>query len=216
MPYWTKLPCKYSSLTPLCNGPTLATRSGDIGFYVTVSGDDSFVFEHTVIVGRSNNLLVHSNKMLGVYTSNLNKHRQAVFFRFKGDPLTALGACDIAHLWSRGHRHSGVQDFEGTTQQRVGFSSAHWKGYRSAIAGLGSCAFGDAARRRLEKYQNRSQLTPKNVICSEMATLLYQLFVIEEDESMGFIKLDAKHSLPGTLALYLFESPFWNLAGRGK
>ncbi|MGO0309455.1 hypothetical protein ACTL6P_23240 [Endozoicomonas acroporae] len=84
------------------------------------------------------------------------------------------------------------------------------------MAGLGSFAFGDAARRRLEKYKSRSHLTPKNVICSEMAVLLYQLFVIEEDESQGFIRLDARRTLPGTLALSLFEGALWNLIGRGK
>lgn len=215
MPHWTKLPCKYSSLSSLCNGPTLATRSGDIGFYVEVNDDDSFNFQHTVIIGRPNTLLVHSNKLLGVYTSNLNPHKRAVFFRFKGDPLAAMGACDLAHHWSRGHRHSGVEDFEGTTEQRVGFSNAPWKGYRSAGAGLGSSTFGDAARKRLEKYQDRSKLMPKNVICSEMVILVYQLFVIEEDESKGFIKIDAKHTTPGTLASYLYKSPFWDLAGRG-
>lgn len=215
MPSWTKLPYQYSSLTQLCNGPTWGIKSGDIGFYVNISDDDAFLFVHTVLVGRVNTTLIHANKALGVYTSNFNPHKKAVFFRFKGDPLTAMGACDIANNWSRGYRPPGDKDFEEKTEQRVGFSDAPWKGYRLAVAELGSCTFGSGARRRLEKYQGRAQLAPTNVICSEMAILAYQLFVIEEDESKGFIKLDAKHSIPENLAVYLSASPYWDLVGRG-
>ena len=215
MPSWIKLPFQYSDLTQLCNGPTLATKSGDIGFYTQVSDNGALMFAHTVVVGRVNSTLIHSNKTLGVYTSNLNKHKKAIFFRFKGDPLTAIGACDIASSWSRGHRQAGVEDFEETTEQRVGFSDAPWAEYRIIVASLGSSAFGSDARARLEKYRGRPQLAPKNVSCSEMAILVYQLFVVEEDESKGFIKLDAKHSLPAKLAVYLFESPYWELVGRG-
>ena len=53
------------------------------------------------------------------------------------------------------------------------------------------------------------------MICSEMAILAYQLFVIEEDESKGFIKLDAKRTIPEELAVYLYKSPHWELVGRG-
>lgn len=215
MPSWTKLPCQYSSLTQLCNGPTWAIKTGDIGFYVKISDSGAFLFEHTVIVGRPNTTLIHSNKMLGVYRSNFNPHRKAVFFRFKGDPLTAEGASDIAHNWSRGYREPGDKNFEETTEQRVGFSDAPWKGFRLAVASLGSCAFGSGARGRLEKYQGRTHLAPTNVVCSEMVILAYQLFVIEEDESKGFIKLDGKHSIPENLAVYLYESPHWELVGRG-
>ena len=84
MPSWTKLPCQYSSLTQLCSGPTWGLRSGDIGFYVNISASGAFLFVHTVIVGRVNTTLIHSNKSLGVYTSNFNPHKTAIFFSFQG------------------------------------------------------------------------------------------------------------------------------------
>ena len=215
MPYWSKLPCNYHSLTPLCDGPTFALKSGDIGFYVEHSDDGSFKFEHTVIIGRSNNWLVHSNKVRGVYTSNLNKFRKAVFFRFNGMSGVAEGASALAHHWSRGHYHSGDSAFEETTHQVVGFSSAHWKGFRAANAALGMSAFGPGARARLAKYRKRENIAPKNTICSEMVILAYQLIVGIEEECYGFINLDAKHTLPATLALYLNNNPYWSLIGRG-
>ena len=216
MPSWTKLPRKYSSLPQLCNDSIWATKCGDIGFYVRVSDDgDSYMFDHTVVIGRTNGTMIHSNKMLGVFTSSFNPQKKALFFRYNGDPLTAMGASDIAQNWSRGYRQPGVKNFEETTEQRVGFSDAPWKGYRLLAAQLGSCDFGSDARARLEKYQGRAQLAPTNVICSEMAILAYQLFVIEEDESKGFIKLDAKRTIPEELAVYLYKSPYWELVGRG-
>ena len=70
---------------------------------------------------------------------------------------------------------------------------------------LGTSSFGTGARARLLKYRSRPGQTPKNVICSEMCILAFQLSMAETDA--GFIRLDAKHSTPLTLMKYMQAHP---------
>jgi hypothetical protein len=82
--------------------------------------------------------------------------------------------------------------------------------YRAFRLFTGSSFFGDGARRRLRKYKERwdagfyTKGGPKfvtTVTCSEAVILCYQLTFAESDPQ--FIKLDAAHTMPNTLAEWL-------------
>lgn len=69
--------------------------------------------------------------------------------------------------------------------QSVGYADAESVkvlGYpmRALGAGFGSSAFGKGAQGRLAKYAGRENKSPKNVICSEMCILAYQLPMVND------------------------------------
>ncbi|MDD7805867.1 MAG: hypothetical protein PUP46_10000 [Endozoicomonas sp. (ex Botrylloides leachii)] len=185
---------------------------GDIGIYFC---SNKYRVKHAVIVGSNPPWVTHSIYKYGVYSSKLQLSRPIIFFRLKCARAVALKAAQIAQNWSRGFRETRQDDFDSVTTEQVGFSSSMPRG---VTAFMGSSAFGSGASRRLDKYRRRESenFAPKYVICSEMVILAYQLAAFGCQESKGFIMLDAKHSLPGTLAQYLYESPFWELTARSK
>ena len=216
MPFWGRLPCTYHSLTQYI-GLAGIVQSGDISFYVTVNGDDSMTIYHAFIFGENCDRVVHSEEVTGVFTSNFNDERISIFFRFigEGNGDVARAASNLAQSWSRGDYYFGDDfvDFTSSTTPIVGYTSAGWKKYRGYASALGTSSFGSGARARLSKYQGRSNLAPKNMTCSELPILAYQLTVGVEEEARGFIKLDAKHTTPWTLASYLYDSPYWQIVG---
>jgi hypothetical protein len=94
--------------------------------------------------------------------------------------------------------------------------------YGTARAWFGSWTgtgeYGDNAKVRVATYRERLALKgnhaiAKNVYCSELVILCYQL-ACENDTSRHFIKLDAKHTLPKNLRAYLDnDKTYWELAG---
>lgn len=80
--------------------------------------------------------------------------------------------------------------------------------YRAIRLFFGSSAFGSDARARLAKYKARREggfaqnKFVTTVTCSEAVILCYQLSFAERDEPF-FIKLDAAHTMPGTLRGWL-------------
>ncbi|MBP2300482.1 hypothetical protein [Azospirillum picis] len=85
----------------------------------------------------------------------------------------------------------------------------------------GSSSYGKGARERLDKYRSRLRMNDtggtalsivKNVFCSELVILAYQL-ALNEDHAQ-FIRLDGMHSLPSTLKTYLTgRSNAWRMEG---
>lgn len=70
----------------------------------------------------------------------------------------------------------------------------------------GSSSFGSGALGRLKKYRERMQSDQgvlKNVYCSELVVVAYQLGVDIDRKAAAWIDLDGKHSLPSTLKAYL-------------
>ncbi|WP_376092284.1 hypothetical protein ACE7GA_23355 [Roseomonas sp. CCTCC AB2023176] len=62
--------------------------------------------------------------------------------------------------------------------------------------------FGTGARARLDKYRERlgkDRQVLKNVFCSELVIVAYQLGLKVNEAHEGWIPLDGKHTLPGTL-----------------
>ncbi len=80
---------------------------------------------------------------------------------------------------------------------------------------------GTGARARLDKYRQRlenAQGVVKNVFCSELTILCYQLAWIKgshvDEGHRLFIALDGKHTWPSTLRRYLNQNPNWQLMGQ--
>lgn len=93
---------------------------------------------------------------------------------------------------------------------------------RAGISWFGSSSFGDKARGRLATYRLRMELAEsktkdqvimKNVFCSELVIVCYQL-ACKDENSRHFIKLDGKHTMPKNLRAYLDEDKtYWEKAG---
>ena len=177
------------------------------GWAYRLPGD---VFFHVVNahIGHSNMLTsdpmmkVDSVDPVGVRRFPLERDRRpAIVFRFKNAKI-AFRAAKIAEEWANTARMHGYD------QDGVGYSDhARGAGVTGRVIGalIGSGKFGTGAQARLMKYHNRTGMKPKNVICSEMVILAYQLAMAETDD--GFIRLDAKYSLPSTLFRYFVANP---------
>jgi hypothetical protein len=87
---------------------------------------------------------------------------------------------------------------------------------------FGSHSAGDGLMSRLEKYRKRlasqeHQGLVKNVYCSDLVIMTYQLACITGDivdaNNRLFIKLDGKHCWPSTLRSYLKSNRNWEYLG---
>jgi hypothetical protein len=103
---------------------------------------------------------------------------------------------------------------------------------KSAQYGVGRAMFkstfsthdaGKGLFKRLEKYRERlhnEQGVVKNVYCSELVIISYQLACIAgdaiNDKDRKFIKLDGKHTWPSTLRRYLKADINWTYLGEYK
>jgi hypothetical protein len=84
----------------------------------------------------------------------------------------------------------------------------------------GSSTFGSSAMKRLEKYRSRmttdqTEATIKNVYCSELVVVAYQIGLDLDTSNQSWIDLDGKHTLPSTLKTWLERSPTrWECVGK--
>ena len=81
----------------------------------------------------------------------------------------------------------------------------------------GTSSFGTGALGRLRKYQTRTgthQGVPKNVYCSELVVLAYQLGLAVDQQHAAWIALDGNHTLPSTLTTWLTRNATrWTCVG---
>lgn len=81
----------------------------------------------------------------------------------------------------------------------------------------GSSKFGSGAFERLYKYRTNmqnSQGVLKNVYCSELVVVAYQLGLQINRQNTSWIDLDGKHTLPSTLKTWLTGRPInWTCMG---
>jgi len=175
----------------LPNYAAVGPLAGDVFFHV-----DGEVAGHTNMIGPDVSKKIDSVDPIGVREAPLDRDRHpALVYRFH-DAGVAQRAARIAHDWvANVHYSDGAKGF-GITFRVLG-------------AVFGSCKFGTGAEARLIKYRARQGMAPKNVICSEMCVLAYQLAMRETDA--GFPKLDAKHTLPKDLMKYFNGSSHWTL-----
>jgi hypothetical protein len=178
---------------PLLDSTT--AQPGDVFFHCE---DDSV--GHTNMICQDTTKKVDSVDGAGVRTMPLTKDRHAcIVFRFH-DATIARNATLLATSWADQVNYSGGPSAGiGITGRVIG-------------AVMGSSNFGLGAKARLLKYRSRAGQQPKNVICSEMCILAYQLCMVETDAA--FIKLDAKHSIPSTLFKYFLNQgkSYWKVA----
>ncbi|RVT91839.1 hypothetical protein EOD42_21230 [Rhodovarius crocodyli] len=196
-------------LAPLVAGLPLYTRSmsrpGDVFFHA-----NGGAIGHTNIVSSDVSMKVDSVDGVGVRKMPMARdNNSAIVFRFYNADL-ALRAALVVEEWANNY-DNGTYARNG-----VGYSGGPTAGIgitgRVIGALLGSSKFGTGARARLLKYRNRTGMMPKHVICSEMCTLAFQLCMAETEE--GFIKLDAKHTLPSNLCNYFLKhTAHWSLVG---
>lgn len=162
-------------------------KAGDVWFHVADDGAAG----HTNMTCSDNTKKVDSVDPDGVRTMPISKDRhRALVYRFH-DENVARSAALLAESWAGAVKYSDGAGGSGITFRVLG-------------AVFGSSNFGVGAQARLLKYRSRAGQAPKNVICSEMCILAFQLCMSESDA--GFIKMDAKHSLPSTLMTY-FDGP---------
>lgn len=88
-------------------------------------------------------------------------------------------------------------------------TSAKYGVYRAVRLFLGNSDFGKSAKDRLNKYKKReaekSDKFITTITCVEAVVICYQ--VVFSESSPHFIKKDAAHTMPRTLAKYLRETP---------
>ena len=155
---------------------------GDVFFHV-----DGDVAGHTNMMCNDTTNKVDSVDPDGVRVIPLARDRHTgLVFRFHR-PAVAQQAALLAESWAGRVKYSDGALGMGVT-------------FRVISAVFGSSNFGRGAHARLLKYQSRVGQAPKNVICSEMVILAFQLSMLETDAD--FIPMDAKHSLPSTLMKY--------------
>ncbi len=94
--------------------------------------------------------------------------------------------------------------------------SAQYGLYRAVRLLIGNSAYGPGAAERLMKYRERIRSNKTKVIekitCSEAVILCFQLTFLEHG-GPGFIKLDAAHSMPSTLAKWCTDN--WGASTAG-
>lgn len=168
-------------------------RMGDVFFHV-----DGGTVGHTNMVAQDVTQKIDSVDPDGVRRIPMDRdHHPALVFRFS-DQSVAQRAALVAGDWVNNVNYSDASMGIGIT-------------FRALGAVFGSCKFGLGAQARLLKYRSRANLAPKNVICSEMCVLAYQLSMQENDAC--FIRLDAKHTLPSDLMKYFVGEgrAYWQL-----
>jgi hypothetical protein len=110
-------------------------------------------------------------------------------FCFRANGLTRAQASDI---------QSTAREIKAAAS--YGASRAIFKSWS------GSSSFGKGALTRLQKYQTRMQNHQgvlKNVYCSELVVVAYQLGLHLDQTNGAWIGLDGKHTLPSTLKTWL-------------
>ncbi|WP_426954942.1 hypothetical protein [Muricoccus radiodurans] len=184
-------------------------RAGDVFFHII---DDNV--GHTNMTTSDTTKKVDSMDGSGVRIVPLTMDsRNAIVFRFH-DAAVALRAAKLAEGWANSY-DTATKKYGN---EGVGYSGGPSLGIgvtgRVIGALMGSSHFGKGAKARLLKYQNRTGMKPRNVICSEMCILAFQLSMAETDA--GFIKLDAKHSIPTTFFKYLLNEGknHWTIVAR--
>jgi hypothetical protein len=121
-------------------------------------------------------------------------------FCFRANSLTRAQASDI---------QSTAREIKGAAS--YGASRAIFKSWS------GSSSFGSGALTRLQKYQTRMQNHQgvlKNVYCSELVVVAYQLGLHLDQTNAAWIALDGKHTLPSTLKTWLTRhAAAWTCVG---
>jgi len=183
-----KLPYYYSN--------RMNIEAGD----VLIKLDNSFTPTHCALVDRGRESLVHSIHA-GVQSGRMPSSRYAVW-RFQGE-----------HQLKFHPGYRAAQIAEGWANSNIGYTGCSlnnqsWGQWRAVIAKLGSSKFEKNAKNRLKKYRKRQNFAPKNMICSELVILAYQL-----SGNLGdgyFIEIDAKHATPPVVEAYLNKSKNWS------
>jgi hypothetical protein len=155
-------------------------------------------------VARGRESIVHSIHS-GVQGGSMPSS-QYVVWRFIGKhPLKfhpGYRAAQIAEGWANSNvKYTGLS-----------INSYSWGQWRAVFAKLGSSKFENNAKNRLKKYRKRQNFAPKNMICSELVILSYQL-----SGNLGdgyFIEVDAKHATPPVIEAYLNKSKSWSAVYR--
>lgn len=164
-------------------------------------------------------ILIDSESMFG--------HCGIVTGSFNGSPLGIPKGSMVIHatikgviedMWRNGkafcYRAKNLNRQESLKIQRTAErikAGADYSIYRAVFKSwAGSSAFEEGALDRLKKYRDRlptDQTIIKNVYCSELVIVAYQLGLNIDQSNRSWIDLDGKHSLPSTLKSWLDQHP---------
>jgi hypothetical protein len=150
----------------------------------------------------------------GLVTGNFNNTGNATAMPRGQEVVHATSKGVIWDSWGNGRalcfRHPGLTRGEAASIQNVAREIKDAAEYGAARAIFkswsGSSGFGSGAIERLYKYRTNMQNQQgvlKNVYCSELVVLAYQLGLAINHNHAAWIALDGKHTLPRTLRLWL-------------
>lgn len=159
----------------------------------------------------------------GIVTGNFNIQSNTTPNGMEVIHATKVGILETA--WENGKAYCfRAVNLSRTEAQKIQHVSNEIKGAAEYGASraifkswAGSSSFDSSALARLEKYQTRMtshQGVLKNVYCSELVVISYQLGLDINRSHLSWIDLDGKHTLPSTLKSWLEKSPTrWQFQG---
>ncbi|WP_426954215.1 hypothetical protein [Muricoccus radiodurans] len=186
-------------------------RPGDVFIQIAPGG----FIGHCNIISPDRTYKIDSMDPDGVRKVRLSSDRKpAIVFRFF-DRDVALRAANLALGWAPERDYHPILNPE--PEARVQYSNgAIGLGVTARVVHniMGSSKFGKGAQGRLLKYRGRANMSPKNMICSELCVLAFQLAMPEG--APGFPMLDAKHTSPIILYNYLTGpgQAHWKVVGQ--
>ena len=146
----------------------------------------------------------------GLVVGNFNNKGQTNIMPRGQEVVHATNAGIVWGLWGNGRalcfRHPALTRVEAAAIQNVAVEIRDAASYGAARAIFkswsGTSGFGSGAFERLNKYRTRMQNHQgvlKNVYCSELVVVAYQLGLGIDRNHAAWIELDGKHTLPRTL-----------------
>lgn len=171
--------------------------------------------ESDVETARACDIIIDTKPLFGhcaIVTGNFNMRSSAIPSGSGVIHATAVGVVD--GMWGNGkaycYRATSLTRAEAAKIDKVAreiyFGANYSIGRAVFKSWSGSSTFGDSAQERLEKYRTRMenhQGVLKNVYCSELVTVAYQLGLNIDRSNNSWIDLDGKHTLPSTLKSWL-------------
>ncbi|WP_458096412.1 hypothetical protein [Roseomonas sp. WA12] len=150
----------------------------------------------------------------GLVTGNFSGNVSATGMPLGQEVVHATNKGIVWESWGNGRalcfRHPALTRREAASIQNVAREirdAAEYGASRAVFKSWsGTSSFGTGAQERLNKYRTRMQNHQgvlKNVYCSELVVVAYQLGLGINQNHAAWIALDGKHTLPRTLRLWL-------------
>jgi len=204
----------------------LSVRPGDV--LIWKLGRRTNIFGHAGIVWSGESKTWQIEAAGGVIAkSDLGTGPEPNYVYQCDDPLLAAEAASVAHVWSMGKRDHNDPKQAGITGGRaLGTQSfVRDKKVYGKKAAVGSAfilpIFGRNAKTRAQSYRQhsnsiaappsfRESAGETDLFCSMLVVAAYQGASAGDGECNTYMKLDAKHTTPVDLSMYLWLNRHWS------